>query len=233
MRPCRSRTSGTFLDPRATKGTPQATGGRGTKTSRSLPGRRRAVTPQNAHGGDHSECIPPLARTGAPYDRLPRGGAQAVLRPQGCKAPTGTAPGEKETWPSRRRSRTPPPAARRVVFNEGMDRDQGGPYDPHAQRTSSTADPRRRSKRPRTEQAHIPTILTPVEHERQAALHAGPRPAADGPSSSSAGSLPGSATDPLPGGPHATDTRPREPAADPRPAQRVGGQPPPPPPPRE
>ena len=133
---------------------------------------------------------------------------------------------------SHRRSRTQPPAARRVVFHEGMDRDHGGPYDPHAQQTSSTTDPRRRSKRPRTERAHIPTILTPVEREQQAALHAGPRRAADGASSSSAASLPGSAADPLQGGPHATDKRPREPAADPRPAQGGGGQPRPQPPPR-
>ena len=34
---------------------------------------------------------------------------------------------------SHRRSRTPPPVARRVVFHEGMDRDHGGPYDSHAQ----------------------------------------------------------------------------------------------------
>ena len=111
-----------------------------------------------------------------------------------------------------------------------MDRDYGGPCDLHAQRTSSTADPRRRSKRPRTERAHIPTILTPVERERQAALHAGSRRAADGAFSWSAASLPGSAANPLSGEPHATDTRPREPAADPRPAQRAGGQPPPQPP---
>ena len=139
-----------------------------------------------------------------------------------------TSPGR-----SRRRSRTPPPEARRVVFHEGMDRDHGGPCDTHAKRTSSTTNPRRRSKRPRTERAHIPTILTPVERERQAALHAGPREAADGASSSSAASLPGSAANPLSGGPHAMDTRPREPAADPRPAQGAGGQPPPQPPNRQ
>ena len=132
---------------------------------------------------------------------------------------------------SRLGSRTPPPRAQQVVFHEGMDRDHGGAYDPQAQRTSSTTNSRRRSNRPRTKQAQIPTILTPVEWERQAALHAGPRRAADGASSSSAASLPGSAADPLPGGPHATDMRPREPAADPRPAQGVGGQPPPSPPP--
>ena len=73
------------------------------------------------------------------------------------------------------RSRMPPPAARRIVFNEDMDRDHGGPRDPHARRTSSTSDPRRRSKRPRTERTHIPTILVPAERERQAALQVDPR----------------------------------------------------------
>ena len=126
---------------------------------------------------------------------------------------------------SRRRSRTPPPAARRVVFNEDMDRDHGGPRDPHARRTSSTSDPRRRSKRPRTERTHIPTVLTPAERERQAALQADPRQTAGATSSSSAASLPGSAADPLPRGPHATETRPREPAPDPSPTQGAGGQP--------
>ena len=126
---------------------------------------------------------------------------------------------------SRRRSRTPPPAARRVVFNEDMDRDHGGPRDPQARRTSSTSDPRRRSKRSRTERTHIPTILTPAERERQATLQADPRQTASETSSSSAASLPGSAADPLPRGPHATDTRPREPAPDPSPTQGAGGQP--------
>ena len=86
MRPCNGTTSGTSLDPRDIKGTPQATGGRGSKTSRSPPGRRCAVTPQNANGGHHPEWVPPLARTEAPSDRSPRGGAQAVLTPQRCKA---------------------------------------------------------------------------------------------------------------------------------------------------
>ena len=115
---------------------------------------------------------------------------------------------------SRRRRRTTLPAARRVVFHEDTDRGLGGPNDPHTQRASSTTDPRRRSKRPRSERAHIPTIPTPAERERQAALHTGPHRAADGASSSSATSLPGSAAGPLPGGQQATDTRPREPAAD-------------------
>ena len=124
---------------------------------------------------------------------------------------------------SRRRSRMSPPAARRVVFNEDMDRE--GPRDPHARRTSSTSDPRHRSKRPPTERTHIPTILTPVEREQQAALQADPCQTAGETSSSSAASLPGSAADPLPRGPHARDTRPREPAPDPSPTQGAGGQP--------
>ena len=140
--------------------------------------------------------------------------------------------GTRNPGRSRRRSRTPASAARLVVFHEDTDRDHGGPNDPRTQRASSTTDPRRRSKRPRTERAHVPTIPTPAERERQAALHTGPRWAADGASSSSATSLPGLAANPLPGGPHATDTRPGEPVDDQRPAQGVEGQPPQHPPPR-
>ena len=86
-------------------------------------------------------------------------------------------------------------------------------------------DSRRQSKKPRTKQAHISTIPTPAERERQAVLHTSPDRAADGASRSSATSLPGSAAGPLPGGRQATDTRPREPAADQRPTQGVGGTP--------
>ena len=50
VQPCSSTTSGTSLGPQATKGTPQATDGRGPRTPQSLPGRRHAITPQNAHG---------------------------------------------------------------------------------------------------------------------------------------------------------------------------------------
>ena len=81
-----------------------------------------------------------------------------------------------------------------------MDRGHGGPNDLNAQQTSSATNPRRRSKRPRTERAHIPTNPTPAERERQAALHTDPHRAADRTSSSSAASLPGSAAGPLPGG---------------------------------
>ena len=86
VRPCRTMISGKSLDHRATKDTPQATGGRGPKTSRSLPGRRRADTPRNAHGVHHPGGAPPLAHTAAPCDRSPRGGARAVPRPRGRKA---------------------------------------------------------------------------------------------------------------------------------------------------
>ena len=124
-----------------------------------------------------------------------------------------------------RRSRMRPPAARRFVFYEGVDRGHGGPNHPNAQRTSSATDPRRRSKRPRTERAHIPTIPTPAEGAPQAALHTDSDQATDRASSWSAASLPGSAACPLPGGQHATDTRPRGPAADQRPEQGVGDKP--------
>ena len=113
--------------------------------------------------------------------------------PHASGVPDGTPEQPQETrnpGRSRHRSRTPPPAALRVVFHEDMDRDHGGPCDPHARQPSSTADPRHRSKRPRTKRTHIPTILTPVERERQAALHADPHQAAGEASSSSAASLP-------------------------------------------
>ena len=170
----------------------------------------------------------------------PSGAYRSPLRPfaprRGLGSPhasgvhSGTLEQRQETGNpgrSRRRSRTLPPAARRVVLNEDMDRGHGIPCDPHARRPSSTTDPRRRSKRPRAERTHIPTILTPVERERQAALHADSHQAAEEASSSSAASLPGSAANPLSGGPHTADTRPREPAADQSPAQGAGGQPPP------
>ena len=86
VRPCRTMISGKSLGHRATKDTPQATGGRGPKTSRSLSGRRHAVTPRNAHGGHDQGWVPPLAHTEAPCDRSPRGEARAVLTPRGCKA---------------------------------------------------------------------------------------------------------------------------------------------------
>ena len=133
--------------------------------------------------------------------------------------------GTRNPGRSRRGSRTPPPVARQVVFHEGMDRNHMSPCYPHAQQKSYTTNPRRRSKRPRTERAHIPTILTPVERERQVALHAGPYKVEDGVSSSSSAFLPGAAANPLSGGPHATDTRQREPAADARPAPGAGDSP--------
>ena len=166
VRPCRTTISGKSLGHRATKDTPQATGGRGPKTSRSLPGRPRAVTPRNAHGGCHPGWVPPQAHTEAPCDHSPCRGAQPVLTPRGCKAARRNNAKRQGTLadPVAAAARRLPRRGK-VVFHEGMERDHGGPCDPHAQQTSSTTDPRRRSKRPRTARAHIPTILTPVELE--------------------------------------------------------------------
>ena len=86
VRPCGTMVSGKSLDHRATKDTPQATGRRGPRTSRSLRGRRHAETPRNACGVHHPGGVPPLAHTAAPCHRLPRGGAQAVPTPRGCQA---------------------------------------------------------------------------------------------------------------------------------------------------
>ena len=86
VRSCRSTTSGASLGHQATKETPQATGGRRPNLSRSLPGRRCAVTPRNAHGSHHPGWVPPLAHTEAPCDRLPRRRARAVLTARECKA---------------------------------------------------------------------------------------------------------------------------------------------------
>ena len=55
------------------------------KRSRSPPGRRHALTPQDATRGHHPGWVPPLARTEAPSDRSPRGETKAALTPQGCK----------------------------------------------------------------------------------------------------------------------------------------------------
>ena len=104
-----------------------------------------------------------------------------------------------------------PPAAQQVVFDEGAHRGCGSPNEPHAQQTSSAADPRRRSKRPCTERTHIPTIPTPAERAREAALHTGPHQAKDGAFSSSAASLPTSPAGLPPGGRNAADARPGEP----------------------
>ena len=123
MQPCKGITSGTSLDPRATKGTPEATGGRRSQTSRSPPGRRRAVTPQNADGGQHPEWVPPLARTEAPS--RPFAPRRSQGSPHTSRMQGGTPEQRQATKnPSRsgRRSWRPPPAARRVVFREDTDR---------------------------------------------------------------------------------------------------------------
>ena len=79
-----------------------------------------------------------------------------------------------QSW---RRSRKPPPAARRVVFHDGTYRGHGGPNDRSVQQTSSASNPRRWSRRLRTEQTHIATIPTPAERARQAALNTAPHQA--------------------------------------------------------
>ena len=205
--------------------------------SQEVPGPPRQAARRNSPGRHQGR--PPGVRS-------PRVTYRSPIRPFAPQRDQGSpqTPGVQGSTPerhqgtrnpgrSRRRSRTPPPAARTVVFHEGMDRGHGGPNDPNAHRTSSATDPQRRSKRPCAEPAHIPTIPTPAERGGQAVLHTDPHQAAEGTSNSSAASLPESAASPLPGGQHATDTRPRAPAANQRPEQGVGGHSPqPPPPPR-
>ena len=99
------------------------------------------------------------------------------------------------------------PAAWRVVFHKGADRGRGGPDDAPARQASRTADPRRRSTRPRTERTHIPTIAMPAERARQAAPHTWPHQATEGASSSSAAPLPASPAGPLPVGQKTADAR--------------------------
>ena len=84
--------------------------------------------------------------------------------------------GTRNPGRSLRRSRTPSPAARRVVFHEDMDRDHGGPCDPNARRTSSTSDPRHRSKRPRTERTHIPNHSHASRARAASSASSGPPP---------------------------------------------------------
>ena len=181
--------------------TPQATGGRGPKKARSPPGRRRAETHQNTHGVQHPVGVPPLAHTAAPCGRSPHGGARAVLTPRGCGATCRSRAKRRGTLadPVAAAARRPP-AARRVFLNEDMDRDHEGPRDPHARRTSSTSDPRRRSKRPCTDR---PSASGKQRFKRTLARRRAKRPAH----------------------PHAMDTRPREPAPDPSPTQGAGRQP--------
>ena len=134
---------------------------------------------------------------------------------------------QEATNPDRsgRCSCTPPPAARRVVFHEGADRGRGGPNNPPTRQTSPTADPRSQPKRPRTAQTHSPTIPTPAERARQAALHTCPHQATDGGSSSCAAPLPASTAGLLPGRQNTADTRPGGPAVDQQPDRGCGDDP--------
>ena len=178
--------------------------------------------------GTHGSRLRPFAPRwdqGSPHAPEMKGGAPASRTPdrhQEARNPVR----------SRRRSRTPPPAARPVVFHEGGDRGSGAPSDPPARQTSPAADPRRRSKRPRTEGTQVPTIPTPAERAGQAAPQPGPHQAQDGASSSSAASAPASPASLPPGGRKVADARPKGPAADQQPEQGAGGrtaQSPPPP----
>ena len=110
VRPCRTIISGTSLDHRATRDTPQATGGRSPKTSRSPPGRRRAETHRNTHGVHHPVGVPPLAHTAAPCGRSPHGGARAVPTPRGCKATRRSSAKKRGTlaYPVAAAARRPP-----------------------------------------------------------------------------------------------------------------------------
>ena len=185
-------------------------------TCRSPPGRQRAVTPQSANGGHQPEWVPPLARTEAPSDRSRRRGAQAVLRPGGCKAARRSS--------ARRQGPLAAPAsgaARRL---------------PRHGESSAT--------RIRTEAMEVAPNSTPNGHHLPPTSDAGPRgPAPNGrtsppfPRQSSASDRQRSVLVPTgqqterPAHPP-PPSQPREPAADQRPAQGVGGQPPqhPPPP---
>ena len=129
------------------RASPRATCGRSPKTHRSPQGRRRSVTPQNANRGHHPEWLPPLARTEAPSDRSPRGGAQAVLIPHGCKTAGPSS--------ARRQGTLAAPgatAARRLPQNG---------------ESSST--------RIRTEAMEVPTTSRPNGHDLPPIPDAGPR----------------------------------------------------------
>ena len=123
----------------------------------------------SGHGRPRSQDAPPLskqvARRNSPERQqgplagigFPSGTYRSPLRPfaprrgQGSPDTSGmqgdTPEQHQETRNpsrSRRRSCTPHPAARQVVFHEDTDRGHGGPNDLQAQRTSSTTDHRRR-----------------------------------------------------------------------------------------
>ena len=63
------------------------------------PGKRHAITPQDATGGHHPGWVPPPAHTEAPSDDSPRGGTKAALIPRDAGRCARTAPENEEPWP--------------------------------------------------------------------------------------------------------------------------------------
>ena len=175
-----------------------------------------------------AEWVPPLACTEAPYDRSPRGGAQAVLTPRGCKAarrsgarrrrtlaapaaavahhlPRHGEPSSMRVWTGTMGApTTPTPNGHHLPLIP--DADPRGPAPngrtyPPISRQSSASDRQRFTRAPAGLQTEHPAHPPPPTKGR--------RPTR------------------CRGGPHATDRRPKEPAADPRPAQGVRGAAPP------
>ena len=172
-------------------------------------------SPSGTHGSPFRPFAPRRDQ-GSPHTPGVKGGTPASQTPDGHQEARN--PNE-----SRHRSRVPPP--RRGELSST--RVRTGAVQPQTTRwprqASPTADPRRPSKRPRSERTHIPTIPTPAKRARQAALHTCPQQATDGASSSSAVSLPASPAGPPLGGRDTADTRPRGPAAEEQRGQRVDG----------
>ena len=65
---------------------PHATSDHGPKRSRRPPGRQHDITPKDATRGRHPGRVPAPAHREAPSDCSPRGGTEAALTPQGCRA---------------------------------------------------------------------------------------------------------------------------------------------------
>ena len=113
--------------------------------SQDVPGPPRQAarrnSPERPRGPPPGMCSPSGTYRGPLHPFAPRRGPGNRHTSQ---MERGTPEQRQETRnpsKSRRRSGTPPPAARRVVFHEDTDRDHGGPNDPRAQRASSTNNP--------------------------------------------------------------------------------------------
>ena len=104
------------MGPRAPRDTPRDTGDHGPKRSRSPQGKRHAMTPGDATRG-------PLGTHGSPFRPFALRWGRGSLYALGMKGGMPDRHQEARN-PDRslRRSRAPPPAARRVVFHEGVDR---------------------------------------------------------------------------------------------------------------